>query len=137
MEQKIMVAMSGGVDSSVAARLLLEEGYQCVGASMALCHNECRDAQAVAEGMGLPFLAFDAREEFARQVMDAFVRVYEEGGTPNPCMVCNNTMKFGYLLDRALEAGCTHLATGHYARICPSGDRFLLCKGACEEKDQS
>ena len=133
-----MIAMSGGVDSSVAAYLMQQQGYDCIGGTMLLCDIPAgRDAKAVADRLGIPFYEYDARDLFRAQVMDDFVNVYAQGGTPNPCVVCNKTMKFGYLLDRAIEAGCSHIVTGHYARIQEYDGRYILRKAPDENKDQS
>lgn len=133
-----MIAMSGGVDSSVAAYLMQQQGYDCIGGTMLLCDIPAgRDAKAVADRLGIPFYEYDARDLFRTQVMDDFVNVYAQGGTPNPCVVCNKTMKFGYLLDRAIEAGCSHIVTGHYARIRECNGRYILQKAPDENKDQS
>lgn len=133
-----MIAMSGGVDSSVAAYLMQQQGYDCIGGTMLLCDIPAgRDAKAVADRLGIPFYEYDARDLFRAQVMDDFVNVYAQGGTPNPCVVCNKTMKFGYLLDRAIEAGCSHIVTGHYARIQEYDGRYILRKAPDESKDQS
>ena len=134
-----MIAMSGGVDSSVAAYLMQQQGYECIGGTMQLCDTPGggRDAKAVADRLGIPLYEYDARDLFRQNVMEDFIRVYAAGGTPNPCVVCNKTMKFGYLLDRAKELGCDYIVTGHYARIRQENGRFLLCKAPDENKDQS
>ena len=152
--------MSGGVDSSVTAWLLKEQGYDCVGAIMRL-HGGPRDAdaaagakaegsgpgneqddvasaRAVAERLGMPFYVLDRREAFARDVIEPFVCAYERGVTPNPCCICNRRIKFGALLDAARELGCTHLATGHYARVVHTADgAHALAKARDLTKDQS
>ena len=145
----VMIAMSGGVDSSVAAYLMTRQGYRCMGATMRMCSHSlprmenapdpAADAEAVAQAMGMAFHVFDAQAEFQRQVIDAFVSVYEAGGTPNPCITCNHTMKFGYLLVQALSLGCSHIVTGHYAKIRQdeATGRYLLWKAADAAKDQS
>ena len=144
MEKKALIAMSGGVDSSVAAYLAGQNGFSCVGATMLLHPGEdfsrqIEDAQSVAQRLGIPFHTLDFRSEFRREVMDCFVDSYEAGLTPNPCVVCNQRLKFGRLLDAALELGCDYIVTGHYARIAQDGatGRFYLRKAVDETKDQS
>lgn len=138
---KALIAMSGGVDSSVAAYLAMEEGFECIGGTMILCQSEAdlSDAASVAHRLGIPFHTFDARVPFRHQVQESFVQSYESGDTPNPCVICNRKIKFGYLLDRAKELGCTHIITGHYARVHqePQTGRWLLLKAADHAKDQS
>jgi len=136
--KKALIAMSGGVDSSVAAYLMQSAGYTCVGATMQLLPSFApTDARAVAEKMGIEFHVLDMRQEFRDTVMADFVRCYEEGLTPNPCTVCNRRIKFGTLLDAALKLGCSYIATGHYAQIAQQNGRFLLKKAADLAKDQS
>ena len=136
-----LIAMSGGVDSSVAARLAMDSGFSCLGSTMLLCQapEEVEDARQAAERLGIPFHVIDAAEPFRRLVQEEFVRCYEEGLTPNPCITCNQTVKFGYLLDQARELGCDTVVTGHYARIRRDGKtgRYLLLKAADAQKDQS
>ncbi len=138
------IAMSGGVDSSVAAYLLKEEGYDLLGLTMRLfapCGGKDGegDARHVAEFLGFPFAVLDFEAQFKEQVMEYFVSCYERGETPNPCIVCNQKIKLGALLERALGEGCSAMATGHYARVeldVGSG-RHLLKKAVHPEKDQS
>ena len=138
MMNKALIAMSGGVDSSVAAYLIQNTGFRCIGATMQLLPNfEPADAQAVAKKMGMEFHVLDMQTEFANRVMADFVRCYEEGLTPNPCTVCNRRIKFGALLDAALALGCEYIATGHYAQIEQRNGRFMLKKAADAAKDQS
>lgn len=143
MQKKILIAMSGGVDSSVAAYLMQQAGFSCGGAIMDLWDTGAStakaDAKAVADRMGMDFHILDASESFRRQVVDYFVGSYEDGLTPNPCIACNRHLKFGWFLDRARELGYDGIATGHYARIRihPDNGRFLLCKAADANKDQS
>lgn len=138
--------MSGGVDSSVAAHLALRSGYACIGATMRLCDHlldspsdSAADAQAVADRLAIPFHILDHREQFEKDVVQDFIRCYEEGGTPNPCVSCNKHLKFDALLQDALALGCSHIATGHYAiiRHCSDTDRYLLYKATDKTKDQS
>ena len=138
---KALIAMSGGVDSSAAAYLAQQEGFECIGGTMLLCQSEedIADAGAVAQRLGIPFYTFDAKLPFRSMVQEAFVQSYEAGETPNPCILCNRKLKFGYLLDRALELGCSHIVTGHYARVRrdEATGRWLLLKAADNAKDQS
>ena len=143
MQTKVLIAMSGGVDSSVAAHLMQRSGFACGGAIMRLWEETSStaiaDANAVADRLGIPFYMLDAREPFRQLVVEYFVRSYEMGLTPNPCVQCNRHLKFTYFLDRALELGYDAIATGHYAQVRQDADtgRFLLCKAADESKDQS
>lgn len=143
---KALIAMSGGVDSSVAAYLMQQAGYDCVGATMQLCDrllpgesSTTEDARSVANRLGLPFYVYDHTNLFEKKVVDEFVHCYESGGTPNPCVSCNRHLKFHALLEDALKLGCSYIATGHYARIeaDPQSGRYLLYKAADKAKDQS
>ena len=149
---RALIAMSGGVDSSVAAYLMKQRGFDCIGVTMKLFSNEeigcsraktccsledVEDARSVAYRLGIPYYVFNFTEDFGRQVIDRFVAAYENGATPNPCIDCNRYLKFERLYRRAAELGCDRVATGHYARIEKQGDRYLLKKASEESKDQS
>lgn len=148
----ILVAMSGGVDSSVTAALLQDAGYTLTGATMKLyapnsgtsirpCGTEdnISDARRVCGTLGIPFTVFDFTDIFQREVIDRFADGYAHGLTPNPCVDCNRSLKFGKLLEQARAIGCDAIATGHYARITYSEGfgRWVLLKGAVPSKDQS
>lgn len=147
---KALIGMSGGVDSSVAAYLTQREGFACIGATMRLYDGEdqegtccslsdVEDARSVAFRLGIPFYVFNFSGDFREKVMEPFVRCYERGLTPNPCIECNRCLKFDRFLRRAAELGCEYVVTGHYARIErePDGGRFLLRKAVDEAKDQT
>lgn len=144
--------MSGGVDSSAAAALLKEQGYEVVGITLKLWPQDCRsraedkccgpqavmDARSVCHDLNIPFYLVDEADEFKRQVIDYFTREYRAGRTPNPCILCNEKLKFGSLLARAGKLGASHVATGHYARIEANGSgRYLLKRARLPKKDQS
>jgi tRNA-specific 2-thiouridylase len=144
--------MSGGVDSSVAATRLVEEGYEVIGVHMQLWsereqsraghENELSgraraDAEAVARILEIPFHVVDYSEPFRRQVVDFFLGQYARGRTPNPCLVCNRRIKLGLLFERSLQLGADYLATGHYARVRLVGGEYQLWRGVDRSKDQS
>ncbi len=137
--KKALIAMSGGVDSSVAAYLAMEQGYDCAGGTMLLWDNTSSDAEAVCSRLGIPFYRFDGTEPFRQQVVEPFIRAYEQGLTPNPCIFCNCNLKFSWLLDRAEELGFDFVVTGHYARLQKdtATGRTLLMKAPDQNKDQS
>ena len=145
---RVLVGMSGGVDSSVAAALLLEEGFDVVGVTLRFWgeRNRCcsvedlADAQKVAARLGIPHYVIHMEEAFKREVVDYFVAEYRRGRTPNPCALCNPKIKFGELFRKARELGAETLATGHYAAITPpesSHGRYGLRRGLEHDKDQS
>ena len=151
--RKALIAMSGGVDSSVAALLTLQAGFDCMGAMMRLYDNEtigddsktccslddAEDARSVARKMGMPFYVFNFKREFDEKVISKFIQSYEQGLTPNPCIECNRHLKFDLFLRRARELGCDYVVTGHYAQIRqdPDTGRYLLCRAADRSKDQT
>lgn len=147
----IVVAMSGGVDSSAAAAMLVEQGYPVAGMMLRLWSepgsefdNKCctpdamGQARKVAGQLGIPFYAIDAREKFRGEVVEAFINGYRSGETPNPCMVCNRVVRWGFLLDHAIHLGAAAMATGHYARVERAADgQYQLLRGIDPNKDQS
>ena len=144
--KKALIAMSGGVDSSVAAAKMVEAGYDCFGVTMRLhdgdscgAAKEAEDAKKIADRLGFPFAVADLRETFSRQVIDRFVGAYEAGDTPNPCIECNRYLKFGALMEMAKEQGCDLLVTGHYARVefDENSGKYRLRKAVNLEKDQT
>ncbi len=145
-QERVVVAMSGGVDSSVAAALLLEAGHDVIGVMMHLWaeeENRCcspeavEDARRVAERLGIPFHLVDYQDEFHECVVRYFVAEYARGRTPNPCLACNQTIRFRRLLRHARDMGASAMATGHYARIDEQGGRYRLRMGVDTRKDQS
>ncbi|MCS7091300.1 MAG: tRNA 2-thiouridine(34) synthase MnmA [Verrucomicrobiota bacterium] len=149
---RVVVGMSGGVDSSAAAALLLDQGYEVIGITLKLWPQDCRyraedkccgpqavsDARAVCDRLGIPYYLIDESAEFQQHVIRYFAEEYKAGRTPNPCVICNQELKFGRLLDRALRLGAQYVATGHYARLQRRADgRTLLLRGSDPRKDQS
>ena len=139
---RVAVAMSGGVDSSLAAARLKQAGYNVFGIYMQLWSGQnlepiVSDLEHTCQLLDIPFYQLDLEADFHRLVIDHFCREYSHGRTPNPCIVCNQRIKFGLLLDRALEMGAEYLATGHYARIESTPDGYRLFKAADQSKDQS
>jgi len=166
MSERVVVAMSGGVDSSVAAALLVEQGFEVIGVMLRLwseadgdlqlqlnpysatgtpqATNRCcsveaiYDAQSVADRLGIPFYVINVEQPFKEQVVDLFVAEYAAGRTPNPCLACNRKIRFGYLLNYARTLGARYLATGHYARVRRDAlGRYQLWRGVDRAKDQS
>lgn len=147
-----MIAMSGGVDSSLAAKMIKDAGYDCIGCTMKLYDNEdigisrghtccslddVEDARSVAYSIGIPYYVFNFKEGFRENVIKRFVEAYESGKTPNPCIDCNRYMKFDKLYDRAKLLDCDYVVTGHYARIEEIDGSYVLKKALDETKDQS
>lgn len=140
MNNKAIIAMSGGVDSSVAALLMKMSGYELMGITLKLLSvdvSNSADAKTVSESMGFPHAELDMSDEFKAEVIDRFIDAYEHCRTPNPCIFCNRHIKFGKLIDYAIANGFSNVATGHYARICKENGRYLLKKGFDPMKDQS
>ncbi|MBN2005178.1 MAG: tRNA 2-thiouridine(34) synthase MnmA [Anaerolineae bacterium] len=144
--QKVVVALSGGVDSAVAAALLVEQGYDVTGVMLDLWKepgilsdgsSAADDARRVADTLRIPFRVVNCAEIFKTRVVDAFIADYARGLTPNPCLTCNRTIKFGFLLETAQSLGADFLATGHYARIRECDGRYQLLQGVDRAKDQS
>ena len=149
----VVVAMSGGVDSSVAAAMLRDQGYDVIGVNLRLYSKEdpnayslskqcctldsMRDAEAVCRKLGIPFYALNMEREFAKDVVDYFVSEYLQGKTPNPCLACNAHIKFHHLFERAMALGADYIATGHYARLRRTDSGVKLLTGVDAAKDQS
>jgi tRNA-specific 2-thiouridylase len=150
-KERVVIAMSGGVDSSVAAALLVEQGYDVIGMMLRLWSepgseyvNRCCTPDAMAQArrvsaqLGIPFYAIDAKDVFRNTVVDYFIDGYTQGITPNPCLVCNRTIRWSFLLNQALSSNAKFMATGHYARlqIYPDG-KIQLLRAIDDHKDQS
>jgi len=151
-KERVAVAMSGGIDSSVAAAILKKEGYDVIGVTFRMWPKEecgqsagraCCDlesvtrARAVAGQLKMPYYVFDFSSEFKKEVIDYFCAQYAKGLTPNPCVICNEKIKFGLLFGKARSLGASYLATGHYARVLKRGARYILREGADKKREQS
>jgi len=152
-KQRYVVAMSGGVDSSVAAALLVEQGHEVIGMMLRLwsepgagaetAANRCctpdqmADARRVADLLGIPFYVVDAQQQFRQSIVQFFIDEHEAGRTPNPCVECNRQIRFTYLFDRAMALGADYLVTGHYARVESVNGAYRLLQGIDQNKDQS
>ena len=154
MSKKVAVGMSGGVDSSVAAYLLKEQGYDVIGVTMQIWQDETpediaenggccglsavEDARRVADVIGIPHYVMNFKREFKENVIDYFMDEYMHARTPNPCIACNRYVKWEALLDRAVAIGCDYIATGHYARVLKlDNGRYAVCKSKTDKKDQT
>lgn len=141
IDKRVLIGMSGGVDSSTAAYLACQEGYCCTGATMELVSGgaDTADARSVAQRLGMEHVVLPFQQAFSQQVIQPFVDSYEKGLTPNPCIRCNQALKFGVLLDWALEQGYDYVASGHYARLRRDENtgRYLLYQAADPAKDQT
>ncbi len=149
-KKNVVIAMSGGVDSSVAAALLVQAGHNVTGMMLKLWSDDCEEgenaccppeainqARQVASIIGIPFYVIDARDEFKKFVVDSFIEGYKAGNTPNPCFVCNREVRWGFFLNRILDSGADYIATGHYARVEAIDGIYRLRKGVDSSKDQS
>jgi len=144
-KEKVLLGMSGGVDSSLSAILLLEAGYEVIGCHLTMWSDDEdnrdktaeQDARKIAEWLGIDLVTVDLRETFKNKVVDPFTDAFTKGRTPNPCIYCNKTVKFSTLIQKADELGCEFVATGHYAQIEHVGDTFALKKNQDPIKDQS
>src|SRR6476646_9265593 len=150
---RVVVGISVGVDSSATAALLLEQGYEVVGITLKLWPQDCvsraedkccgpqavTDARSVSHKLNIPYYLVDEAEDFQKQVIDYFAEEYKAGRTPNPCVMCNEKLKFGTLISRARQLGAEKIATGHFARVetCPDTGRNLMKRGRDPRKDQS
>jgi tRNA-specific 2-thiouridylase len=147
-KERVVVGMSGGVDSSVAALLLKEQGYEVIGLFMknwddtdetghCTAAEDFEDVRRVASHLGIPYYSVNFEKEYAERVFSYFLEEYRRGRTPNPDILCNREIKFGEFLNKALQLGADRIATGHYARLAEEGGEYRLLRGADPDKDQS
>ena len=148
---RVVVGLSGGVDSSAAASLLVEQGYDVIGITLKVWPQDCvsraedkccgpqavMDARSVADKLNIPYYLIDESKEFQREVIDYFAAEYKAGRTPNPCVMCNEKLKFGNLINRAKKLGAEYVATGHYARLEKRNGRTVMLRGKDSHKDQT
>ncbi|PIR02595.1 MAG: tRNA 2-thiouridine(34) synthase MnmA [Candidatus Nealsonbacteria bacterium CG_4_9_14_0_2_um_filter_37_38] len=142
MPKKVIVAMSGGLDSSVAAAILKRAGFEVTGVFMKLANllsfkEAGKRARKIAKILGIPFLVLDLRKEFKKRIIDYFLKEYKRGVTPNPCVICNKEIKFGLLLEKTLDLDADFVATGHYTRLKKDKNGIHLLKARDKDKDQS
>ncbi len=139
MAKKVFVALSGGVDSSVAAARLIDEGFSVTGVNFLLFDgaDSSDDAKRVCDHLGIELMVLDLRKEFKKEIIDYFAEEYRNGRTPNPCIMCNKNIKFGVFFDYAMQNGADYIASGHYAKIVEKDGEFFLKKADNLKKDQS
>ena len=143
MKKKVLLGMSGGVDSSVSAIILQEQGYEVIGVTLNLfsCASCCSyiDVKSVCNTLGIPHFIIEGKDVFQKYVINDFINCYKKCTTPNPCIECNKYMKFGLMYEKAKELGCNYIATGHYAKTeyCEKYNQYVLKKSNAGKKDQS
>ena len=136
-DKRVLIGMSGGIDSTATCLMLREQGYEVIGVTMWVWGDEPLDARRLAESMGIEYHIADERENFRKTVVQYFIDEYRNGRTPNPCVMCNPLFKFRVLAEWADKLGCPYIATGHYTRLEERNGRIFICVGDDEKKDQS